>query len=141
LKIRCKKIVKGIAKGEAIYSDQPINFLSMLNIKTGEINDVNHVLNRQSIKNKILFFPNAIGSSVGAYTIFSLKNNNAAPNGIVCVDLIDITTASACAISNIPLAYLNKKAFDELKKNSSTPSKNDLIPEIILDTEEGFIIY
>jgi predicted aconitase with swiveling domain len=112
LKIRCKKIVKGIAKGEAIYSDQPINFLSMLNIKTGEISDANHGLDKQSIKNKILFFPNAIGSSVGAYTIFSLKTNNVAPDGIVCVNLIDITTASACAISNIPLAYLDKKGFN-----------------------------
>ncbi|MDQ4072816.1 MAG: DUF126 domain-containing protein [Thermoproteota archaeon] len=141
MKIRCKKIVKGIAKGEAIYSEQPINFLSMLNTKTGEISDANHVLDKQSIKNKILFFPNAIGSSVGAYTIFSLKTNNVAPNGIVCVNLIDITTASACAISNIPLAYLDKKGFNELKKNSTALSKNNQPVEIILDADEGYIIY
>ncbi len=113
----------------------------MLNTKTGEISDANHVLDKQSIKNKILFFPNAIGSSVGAYTIFSLKTNNVAPNGIVCVNLIDITTASACAISNIPLAYLDKKGFNELKKNSTALSKNNQPVEIILDAEEGYIIY
>lgn len=105
----------------------------MVNIKTGEIKDQVHRLNNRTIKNKILIFPNAIGSSVGAYTIFSLKNNNAAPNGIICTNNADITTASGCAISNIPLAVINKK---DLKKLLDILEKSNAEnKEIILDTE------
>ncbi len=133
MNIKCKKIVGGVAKGESLYSTQPINFLGMVNIKTGEIKDQAHGLNNKTIKNKILIFPNAIGSSVGAYTIFSLKNNDAAPNGIICTNNADITTASGCAISNIPLAVIDKK---DLKKLLDILEKsNAQNKEIILDTE------
>ena len=115
MKIKCKRIVGGITKGKLLFSEQPLNFLAMLNVKTGQINDIDHKLNNQSLKNNILVFPNAIGSSVGAYTIFSLKNNNTSPNGIICTNSVDITTASGCAISNIPLVYVGKSDFEELK--------------------------
>ncbi|RMF28707.1 MAG: DUF126 domain-containing protein [Candidatus Nitrosothermus koennekii] len=99
--IKCRAIVKGYAEGDIIYSDQPINFLAMVD-DNGMIIDENHILYKQSIADKILVFPNAIGSSVGAYTIYRLKRNNKAPKGIICKE-VDITTASGCAISNIPL--------------------------------------
>ncbi len=114
MKIKCKKIVGGITKGKLLFSDQPINFLAMLNLKTGQIMDTNHKLNNLTLKNNILVFPNAIGSSVGAYTIFSLKNNNTSPNGIICTNSVDITTASGCAISNIPLVHIEKNNYEIL---------------------------
>ena len=89
-KIKCKKIVGGITSGKLLVSEQPINFLAMIDIKTGKITDKNHKLNSQTLKNSILIFPNAIGSSVGAYTIFSLKNNNTSPNGIICTNYVSI---------------------------------------------------
>jgi predicted aconitase with swiveling domain len=134
LKIRCKKIVGGMTSGKLLVSEQPINFLAMIDIKTGKIIDKNHKLNNQSLKNSILVFSNAIGSSVGAYTIFSLKNNNTSPNGIICTNSVDITTASGCAISNIPLAHIEKKDFEYLKK-----MRNDNI-DITLDSDNEFII-
>ena len=134
MKIRCKKIVGGITSGKLLVSEQPINFLAMIDIKTGKIIDKNHKLNNQSLKNNILVFPNAIGSSVGAYTIFSLKNNNTSPNGIICTNSVDITTASGCAISSIPLAFIEKKEYEFLKKN--TNGNNN----IILDVNNGFVI-
>ena len=134
LKIRCKKIVGGMTSGKLLVSEQPINFLAMVDIKTGKIIDKNHKLNNQSLKNSILVFPNAIGSSVGAYTIFSLKNNNTSPNGIICTNSVDITTASGCAISNIPLAFIEKNEYRYLKRN--TNGNNN----IILDVDKGFII-
>ncbi len=99
--VRCKVIVRGYAEGDVIYSNKPINFLAMVDID-GKIIDENHQLYNQSIADKILVFPNAIGSSVGAYTIYGLKKRNAAPKGIICKQ-VDITTASGCAIAKIPL--------------------------------------
>ena len=132
--IKCKKIVGGITSGKLLVSEQPINFLAMIDIKTGKITDKNHKLNNQTLKNSILIFPNAIGSSVGAYTIFSLKNNNTSPNGIICTNSVDITTASGCAISNIPLVFIEKKENEYLNKNRNGNM------DIILDADNGFII-
>lgn len=132
--IKCKKIVGGITSGKLLVSEQPINFLAMIDIKTGKITDKNHKLNSQTLKNSILIFPNAIGSSVGAYTIFSLKNNNTSPNGIICTNSVDITTASGCAISNIPLVFIEKKENEYLNKNRNGNM------DIILDADNGFII-
>src|SRR6476469_3553789 len=138
-KIKCKKIVVCITSGKLLVSEQPINFLAMIDIKTGKITDKNHKLNSQTLKNSILIFPNAIGSSVGAYTIFSLKNNNASPNGIICTNSVDITTASGCAISNIPLVHINKSNFEKLNNYSIEKGKNNT--KIIVDAENEFIFF
>ncbi len=141
MKIKCKRIVGGITKGKLLFSEQPLNFLAMLNVKTGQINDKDHKLNNQSLKNNILVFPNAIGSSVGAYTIFSLKNNNTSPNGIICTNSVDITTASGCAISNIPLVYVGKSDFEELKSINDDYPYPKWKKEVILDAENEEIIF
>ena len=99
----CRKIVGGSEEGEALVSKQTINFLTMIDLKSGIIKDVKHELHRKSVTNKVFVFPNAIGSSVGAYSVFALKMNNVAPRAMIC-NKADITTASGCAIANIPLA-------------------------------------
>ncbi len=99
--IKARAIVKGYAEGYVIITTQPINFLAMID-KNGIIIDKSHELYKQSIRDKILIFPNAIGSSVGAYTIYRLKRDNLAPKGMICKEA-DIITASGCAIANIPL--------------------------------------
>ncbi len=135
--IKCKRIVGGITKGKLLFSEQPLNFLAMLDVKTGQVIDINHELINKTLRNNILVFPNSIGSSVGAYTIFSLKNNNTSPNGIICTNSVDITTASGCAISNIPLVFIDKNNFEELKNYSDKTDKNS--NGIILDAENEII--
>lgn len=139
LEIKCKKIVGGRAKGKLLLSKKPINFLGMVNTKSGEITGSSNGFEKQNLKGKILVFPNSTGSSVGAYTIYSLKSNNVAPNGIICTNIVDITTASGCAISNIPLAFIDNQSYDDLV-NCIKISGNDKESEIILDTEEEKII-
>jgi uncharacterized protein len=100
--IVCRKIVGGLARGRSVVTRQPINFLTMLDPKTGIIKDPDHELFGKSLKSKVLIFPNAVGSSVGAYVLYSLKMHGSAPSAIICTHGIDIITASACAISEIP---------------------------------------
>ncbi len=139
LEIKCKKIVGGRAKGKLLLSKKPINFLGMVNTQSGEITSTSNDFERQNLKGKILVFPNSIGSSVGAYTIYSLKSNNVAPDGIICTNNVDITTASGCAISNIPLAFIDNQRYNDLVNCIKILDKNKEI-EITLDTEEGKII-
>lgn len=100
--MKCKCVVRGHGEGEVIFTRQPINFLTMVDLKSGVITDNKHELYMKSIAGKILVLPNAVGSSVGAYSIYALKMNNVSPKAIVCRKA-DITTASGCAIAAIPL--------------------------------------
>jgi hypothetical protein len=79
----------------------------MVDSKTGMVTDSKHELYTKSLKGAVLVFPYAVGSSVGAYAIFSLSENGAAPSAIVC-SKADITTASGCAIAKIPVVDLPK---------------------------------
>jgi uncharacterized protein len=101
----CRKIVGGTGEGEILFTTQPINFLAMVDAKTGTIMDLKHEIYNKSMKGKVLIFPYAVGSSVGAYTIYSLRKYESAPRAIVC-SKADITTASGCAIANIPVVDL-----------------------------------
>ena len=105
----CKKIVGGSGEGRALVTTQPINFLAMVDPKTGKITDLKHELHEKSLKGTVLVFPYAIGSSVGAYAIYSLREYGSAPSAVVC-SKADITTASGCAISHIPVVDLPKGA-------------------------------
>lgn len=109
-----KTIVKGKAKGTIMKSNNPINFLGAVDKKTGLVRDQSHDLFEKSVKDTILVFPHGIGSSVGAYTIYSLKSNNSAPLAMVCKKA-DLTTASGCALANIPLVIISKEEFDSLE--------------------------
>ncbi len=124
-----KVIVKGKARGIIMKCVNPINFLVAVEKKTGVILDKSHELYQKSIKNSILVFPHGIGSSVGAYTIYSLKSNNSAPSAMVCLKA-DLTVASGCALANIPFVLVNQEEFDSLQQGN----------EVTLDTESGKIL-
>ena len=100
---KCRTIVGGYGIGNALLTIEPINFLSMIDTEKGVIDDQHHELFGSSVKGTVLVFPGAIGSSVGAYAIYSMKVNGVAPAAMICSNKADITTASGCAISNIPL--------------------------------------
>ena len=121
-----KILVKGKAKGKILKSKNPINFLGTVDKKTGVISEKSHDLFNKSIKDSILVFPYGIGSSVGAYTIYSIKSNNSAPIAMIC-EKVDLTVATGCALANIPLVTVTEEEFSSLKDGS----------EIILDTESS----
>lgn len=113
----CRKIVGGTGEGKILVTSDPINFLAMVDTKTGTVTDHRHQLHGRSIKGMVLALPCSIGSSVGAYAIYSLKEYGAAPNAVIC-SKADITIASGCAISNIPAVDLpNGTALDTLGQN------------------------
>ncbi len=121
-----KTIVQGTAKGIILKSNNPINFLGAVDKKTGVIRDQTHDLFQKSIRDVILVFPYGIGSSVGAYTIYSLKANNSAPRAMIC-QKADLTVASGCALANIPLVVVTKEEYDSLANGNEITIDNNLI--------------
>ncbi len=124
-----KVIVKGKTQGKILKTNAPINFLGAVDKKTGVINDNKHDLAGKSIKDTILVFPHGVGSSVGAYTIYSLKSNNSAPLGMVCKK-VDLTVASGCALANIPLVIATEQEYALLEDGK----------QVTLDAESGKIL-
>lgn len=119
-----KILVKGKAEGIILKSDTSINFLGTVDKKSGIISDKNHELFEKSIKDSILVFPSGVGSSVGAYTIYSIKSNNSAPLAMIC-QKADLTVATGCALANIPLVLVSDKEFESFQNGQ----------KISLDTE------
>ncbi len=109
-----KNLVSGKAQGVVLKSKKPINFLGTVDKKTGIISDKNHDLFEKSIKDTILVFPSGVGSSVGAYTIYSIKSNNAAPLAMIC-QKADLTVATGCALTNIPLIIISDEEFSSIE--------------------------
>ena len=124
-----KIIVQGTAHGTVLKTSSPINFLGAVDKKTGTIRDEKYDIFEKSIKDTILVFPHGIGSSVGAYTIYSLKSNNSAPVAMICTKA-DLTVASGCALANIPMLVLGDEEFNAIKDGK----------EIQIDTESEKIL-
>ena len=124
-----KVIVKGKVQGIALVTKNPMNFLGAIDKKTGKVRDEKHDLFGKSLAEKILVFPYGVGSSVGAYTIYSIKSNKCAPQAMICLKA-DLTTASGCALVNIPLVVASKDEYDSIKDGA----------KIILDAENGKIL-
>jgi len=125
-----KILVSGKVEGIVLKSNDSINFLGTVDKKTGIISDKNHSLFGKVIKNTILVFPTGIGSSVGAYTIYSIKSNNAAPLAMICKKA-DLTVATGCALANIPLITISDEEFLSIKTGM----------KISLDTDSTNLIH
>ena len=124
-----KIIVKGKVKGQIMKTKDPINFLGAVDKETGKIRDDKHDKYQKSIKDAILVFPHGVGSSVGAYTIYSLKKNNTAPLAMICTKA-DMSVASGCALANIPMVIVSQNEYDLLLDGK----------EVTLDAESGRIL-
>lgn len=126
-----KILVKGKAKGTVLKSNKPINFLGTVDKKTGIISDKSHDLYQKSIKDTVLVFPFGVGSSVGAYTIYSIKSNDTAPVAMIC-EKADLTVATGCALANIPLIVTSNDKIASLETGQSisidTDSEDPITP-------------
>ena len=109
-----KIIVQGKAQGTVLKTTNPINFLGAVDKQTGVIRDKKYDIFEKSIKNTILVFPHGVGSSVGAFTIFSLKSHQSAPLAMIC-QKADLTVASGCALANIPMIIVSNEEFDSIE--------------------------
>lgn len=112
-----KVLVRGRAQGVVLKSENPINFLGTVEKKTGVVSDDSHDLSGKSVRDIILVFPGGVGSSVGAYTIYSIKSNNAAPRAMICKKA-DLTVVTGCALADIPLLTVSEEQFDSIRNGT-----------------------
>jgi predicted aconitase with swiveling domain len=127
IKARCIVESRRTLVGEILFTSQPIAFLQGVDPEKGMVSDRKHELFGKAFAGKILVFPNAVGSSVGAYVIYRLAKNHVAPKAMINQNS-DIITASGCAISGIPLFDLLGSSLETLKgtKRLEIDSRNSI---------------
>ena len=95
-------IYKGKAEGEALVTSQPISFYGGVDPNTGVVIEKGHELQGQSVKGKILVFPQGKGQHSGQlHACTASKKNGAAPAGMINKETETIVAVGAI-ISEIP---------------------------------------
>jgi len=94
-------ISPGKIEGEAIVSTEPIGFYGGIDINTGIVIEKGHMLEGQSVKDKVLVFPNGKGSTVGSYVIYGIAKNKVGPKAIVNKETETIV-ATGAILAGIP---------------------------------------
>ena len=117
-------IYKGKAEGEALVSEMPISFYGGVDPNTGVVLEKGHQLNGQSIKGKILVFPQGKGSTVGSYTLYRMKKNGTAPAGMINRECETIVAVGAI-ISEIP--FVDKVDISKLKNGDKVSIENEVV--------------
>ncbi|MHA1741706.1 MAG: DUF126 domain-containing protein [Candidatus Thorarchaeota archaeon] len=101
MRLEGRRIFKGKATGEVLYTEEDISFYGGCDPETGEIVEKNHPLQGQSVAGKVLVFPTGKGSTVGSYVLYALKKAGKAPLAIIN-RATDPVIAVGCIISEIP---------------------------------------
>ena len=124
MELKGRIILRGVAAGEALVTNQPISFYGGVDPDKGVIVEKGHELEGKEIKGKILVFPNGKGSTVGSYTLYQLKKNGVAPAGMINKECETVIAVGAI-ISEIPC--VDKVDISQLKTGDVVEIRNDLI--------------
>lgn len=124
MELKGRIISKGTVQEEALVTSQPISFYGGVDPNTGEILEKGHELKKQSIKGKILVFPNGKGSTVGSYTLYRLKKNGVAPAGMINRECETVVAVGAI-ISEIPC--VDKIDISKIKTGDIIRIENDIV--------------
>ena len=100
--LRGRKIIGGMAEGEAVVTRQPVSFLGGVNPDKGTVVERGHELEGQNITGKIFIFPHGKGSTAGPYIIYAMAKRKTAPSGMINLEAEPIIAVGA-AMGNIPL--------------------------------------
>ena len=113
--IKCHTLVKGIAQGEALVSNQPISLWGGLDPRTGLIIDRRHELCGKDISGKVLIFPYGAGSCSSSAVLLEASRCDKAPSAIV-----NLETDPIIAIG----AILADKMYGKIIPIVDKPEKN-----------------
>jgi predicted aconitase with swiveling domain len=127
--LRCHRLAKGYAQGEALVSKEPICFY-LVEPKTGTVREKGHELEGKSVAGKVLVFPTGKASSaVQMDGLVKLLLNKNAPSAMIVADVEPVLVGSA-VLTKIPLV-------DRLERDPfQTISTGDLVK---VDADHGTV--
>jgi predicted aconitase with swiveling domain len=124
MELKGRIIYNGKAEAEALVTSMPISFYGGVDPNSGEVIEKGHELQGQSIKGKVLVFPQGKGSTVGSYTLYRLKKNGAAPAAMINRETETIVAVGAI-ISEIP--FIDKIDVSKIKAGDKVKVENNIV--------------
>ncbi len=128
-KFRCRKIVEGVAKGEAMVSKKRISFLGDVDPETGKVVSRDSDVFGKSVRGKVLVFPGPRGSTVGTYVLLRMRKLGTAPIGIINAET-DQVVAVGALLAGIPLVDEVEEGFFDAVKTGDI---------VIVDAVKGYV--
>lgn len=104
IEIKGSGIGKGIIRGEAMVTKEPITFNNGVDPTTGYVIEVGHELKGQCIAGKVLVFPVGKGSTGGTYVLYDLADRGLAP-AVIINTRGDTVIVTGCVMGKIPLIH------------------------------------
>ena len=121
--------MRGRAAGAVARATGPINFLGSVDKATGVVREGSGCgIGGRALRGAVLVFPHGSGSSVGAYTIYSLKSHGVAPAAMVC-EKADMAVATGCAAAGIPMVVAGPAEYGALRDGARA----------VVDTDAGVV--
>jgi uncharacterized protein len=99
--IRGRKVVGGVAEGEAITTKDTISGWGGIDSNTGTIIERRHELVGKSFKDKVLVFPGAKGSSGYSHFFHLARVAGAAPKAML-FNIMTTKVALGCVVTRVP---------------------------------------
>jgi predicted aconitase with swiveling domain len=105
MKFSGKPLCDGRCEGEAVVTKQPISFASAYYknlipgigwLEKGKINEEEHELYRQDMRDKILFIPTSAESTLGGYMLLEVIKAGIAPKAIVAERADTLLVSGIC---------------------------------------------
>ncbi|MDR0372857.1 MAG: DUF126 domain-containing protein [Nitrososphaerota archaeon] len=124
MELKGRIIYKGKAQGQALVTSMPISFYGGVDPNTGVVLEKDHELQGQSVKGKILVFPQGKGSTVGSYTLYRMKKSGTAPIAMINRETETIVAVGAI-ISEIP--FVDKIDVVKFKTGNKVVIENDTV--------------
>ena len=110
-----RKVVGGVAEGEALVTKQTISGWGGINPAEGTIIERRHELRGQSFKDKILVFPGAKGSSGWSVTFHVARLAGAQPKALIFKDMTTKVALGAVVMHTPAVTDLDQDPLDVIK--------------------------
>ncbi len=131
-KYKVRKIVRGIASGEALICPESFSFLGDVDLETGEIIAPSNPNKGKTLKGKILVFKESKGSSGGCVVLMTLVKKKVAPAALVTIKAPDYNLTEGAILSKIPfVSDLSPKFISQIPTGTY----------IRVDADKGIISY
>jgi predicted aconitase with swiveling domain len=104
IEIKGSGVGKGIVRGEALVTKEPVSFNNGVDPTTGLVIEVGHELKGKSVTGKVLVFPVGKGSTGGSYVLYDLADRGLAPAAIIN-SRGDTVIVTGCVMGKIPLVH------------------------------------
>jgi hypothetical protein len=135
--LKGRKVIGGVAEGEAVVTKEPVSFLGGVNPDKGMVVERGHELEGKSITGKVFVFPHGKGSTAGPYIIYAMAKRKTAPAAMINVEAEPIIAVGA-AMGNIPLVdRLDKNPLEAIATGDRVRVDGDRGVVEIIKKEDG----